>query len=90
MIGLNSHGWHGTTAGFVATYDDYVQSQALPGFGTATRDAASGELMWVNAGISYNYSDTLTLNGKRTTVYATGLTNISVWHLGGNNQWFSP
>jgi len=89
VIGLNNYGYHGTTDGYSFTIDTYAQSQSLPGFGTATRNSSSGEMVWAQGGVSYNYSDQTTLDGKKTAVYATGLDQISVWHLGGN-LWFSP
>lgn len=88
VIGLNSYGYHGATGGYHITIDTYAQSQNMPGFSTAKRDSASMEMMWTNAGISYNYSDSTTLDSKLQTVLSVGITNVSAWHLGGN-LWFS-
>jgi len=88
VIGLNSYGYHGQTGNDIVVADTYQQSTKYPGFSTATRDASSGEMMWKDAGISYDYSDTTTITGKVQAVVNAGLTNVSIWHLGGN-QWLN-
>lgn len=90
IIGLNSYGYHGKIGAYTAMSNDtYEQSSQYPGFASATRDSASGEMTWTNNGIFYDYSDSTTLDKKLQTVLATGLSNMSVWHLGGSNPWFS-
>src|SRR5450755_431837 len=88
IVGINSYGYVGVTGAYSATIHTYSQSQGDPGFATATRDTSSGEMMWATGGNSYDYSDATTLNGKQAAIYATGVVNISVWHLGGN-LWFT-
>lgn len=89
VIGLNSYGYHGTPGTYTNMPNDtYEQSSQYPGFANATRDAASGEMMWHNGTTFYDYSDAATLDLKLKTVLATGLSTVSVWHLGGN-KWFS-
>lgn len=88
VIGLNSYGYHGQAGSSVVIADTYQQSTKYPGFATATRDRSSGEMMWEDAGISYDYSDAITITGKVQAVVDTGLTNVSIWHLGGN-QWIN-
>ena len=87
IVGVNSYGYHAKVGSYTVTKDIYQQSTQLPGFGTATRDASSGEMMWTNAGIFYDYSDSTTLQGKLNVVLQSGIQTVSVWHLGGN-QWF--
>ena len=87
VIGIPSYGYHGATGSTAITEDTYVQSQAYPGYNTATRDSSSGEMMWTHAGISYDYADAETLAAKRVTIEQLGIRYISVWSLGGN-LWF--
>lgn len=89
VIGIPSYGYHGRTKSYQMSKDTYEQSMRFPGFATATRDSSSGEMMWTQNGISYDYSDTKTLDMKLGVITDAGLTNVSVWHLGGN-LWFSP
>lgn len=87
VIGMPSYGYHGTTGGYSITIDTYTQSTGYTGFNTATRNA-DYEMVWANAGTSYDYQDTSGLNSKRTVIENKGIKNISVWHIGGN-QWFT-
>ena len=87
VIGIPSYGYHGATGSTAITEETYVQSQAYPGYNTATRDSSSGEMMWTHAGISYDYADVETLAAKRVTIERLGIHYISVWSLGGNH-WF--
>jgi Predicted glycosyl hydrolase len=88
IVGINSYGYHGKTGAYAAIKDTYQQSMLLPGFNTAKRDASSGEMTWTANGISYDYSDSTSLNLKLQTVLNSGISSVSVWHLGGN-QWFT-
>jgi len=90
VIGLNSYGYHSSTKAAKNIIEDtYEQSMNFPGFSTAVRDSSSGEMMWSNPdGSFYDYSDSVTLQGKLNVVQSLGIPNVSVWHLGGN-QWFS-
>jgi spore germination protein YaaH len=87
VVGLNSYGYHGNIGSYNITKDTYEQSTQLPGFSTATRDKSSSEMTWTNENVFYDYSDSTTLQDKLNIVQNLGITNISVWHLGGN-QWF--
>ena len=87
VIGIPSYGYHGATGSTAITEDTYVQSEAYPGYTTATRDSSSAEMMWTHAGISYDYADAETLAAKRVTIERLGIHYISVWSLGGN-PWF--
>lgn len=87
IMGMPSYGYHATTGGYSITIDTKTQSTALPGYGTATRNA-DHEMNWVNGGTSYFYQDTTGMNSKRSVIEAKGITKVSVWHLGGND-WFT-
>ncbi len=88
VIGLPSYGYYGATGTYNITDNvTYVLMQQQPGFSTATRDPNSGELRWTNSGNSYVYCDATSINQKISTVTATGLSQISIWSLGGNNPW---
>lgn len=87
VLGLPSYGYHGTTDGFTFTLDTKAQSAGFTGYGTATRNG-DYEMTWVNAGTSYIFQDSAGMNSKRSVIEAKGVTNISVWHLGGND-WFT-
>jgi Glycosyl hydrolases family 18 len=88
VIGLNSYGYHGIPGTYEnMPTDTYAQSAQYPGFATALRDASSGEMLWTHDGTVYDYSDTTTLTMKLNAVLATGLSTVSVWHLGGGNAW---
>jgi spore germination protein YaaH len=90
VLGIPSYGYHGPTGSTNGIkIDTYSQSKTYPGFAKAQRDPASGEMMWREGGISYDYSDTQTLDDKLQIVEQAGISQISVWHLGGN-AWFSP
>jgi len=88
VMGIPSYGYHETTEGYSITIDTKAQSSALTGYSGATRDAASEEMNWENEGVSYFYQDTTGMNAKREIIEAKGITNVSVWHLGGND-WFT-
>jgi len=88
VIGIPSYGYHGTDGSYNITIDTYAQSQTDPGFSTATRDSSSSEMTFKHGKTDYFYQDQIAMDTKEATVFATGLSNISVWHLGGN-LWFS-
>ncbi len=88
VIGIPSYGYHGPTGTYAITIDTDAQSQMYAGYDTASRDSASDEMMWTSGNRVYDYSDSTTLNDKRTLLENLGVKFVSVWHLGGN-QWFS-
>lgn len=88
VIGMPSYGYHGTTGGFSITLDAYKDSVGYTGFSSATRDSESQEMMFTNAGSSYVFSDTVTLNAKRKAIEDMGIQKVSVWYMGGN-LWFN-
>ncbi|MER8188088.1 ricin-type beta-trefoil lectin domain protein [Kitasatospora sp. NPDC094015] len=53
------------------------------------RDPASGEIRWSSGGKFYDYVDQVALDAKLKVVRDLGVTDVSVWALGGGNAWFS-
>lgn len=86
IVGVNSYGYHGAAKSYNITKDTYQQSTQLPGFNTAKRDASSGEMVWAQGGISYDYSDSVSIQGKINAILNNGIQAVSVWHLGGGNK----
>ncbi len=72
----------------------YVTMRNLPGFPTtpsaveSLRDPSSGEIRWEAGGEFHDYVDATALNAKLQTVENMGVTDISVWSLGGE-PWFT-
>ncbi|MFG2916356.1 ricin-type beta-trefoil lectin domain protein [Kitasatospora sp. NPDC048298] len=54
------------------------------------RDPASGEIRWSSGGRFYDYVDQTALDSKLKVATDLGITEVSVWALGGGNAWFSP
>ena len=88
VIGMPSYGYHGPTGTSTITIDTNAQSQTYAGYSAASRDSSSDEMMWTRGNTWYDYSDSISLNDKRTLLESLGVKFVSVWHLGGN-QWFS-
>jgi spore germination protein YaaH len=96
-VGLPSYGYHTTTCSkvkHVTSNVAYVTMEHEPGFSTdpatvaARRDPGSGEIRWSQDGVFYDYVDSTSLNAKLSVVEALGITDVSVWSLGGE-PWFS-
>ncbi|GAA1251425.1 hypothetical protein GCM10009665_47640 [Kitasatospora nipponensis] len=66
-----------------------------PGYSTdpqviaSRRDPDSGEIRWSSGGAFYDYVDQTALDSKLALVRSLGVSNVSVWALGGGNAWFS-
>ena len=91
-VGLPSYGYTTTTCArvkHVTSNVAYVTMQNEPGFPktpTAVeglRDPSSGEIRWKSNGAFYDYTDATALNAKLHTVENAGVTDVSVWSLGG-------
>lgn len=96
-IGIPSYGYTTTTCGKVAhvtTNVAYVTMEDEPGFPTTPtgvgtlRDPGSGEIRWRSGNVLYDFVDATALNAKLEVVGAMGVTDVSVWSLGGE-PWFS-
>jgi spore germination protein YaaH len=95
-IGIPSYGYTTTTCRKVAHVTSnvaYVTMQSLPGFPSTPaavqnlRDPSSGEIRWTAGGVFHDYVDSSALNAKLAVVEAMGVTDVSVWSLGGE-PWF--
>ncbi len=95
-IGIPSYGYTTTTCKKVAHVTSnvaYVTMRSLPGFPNtpaaveAFRDPSSGEIRWSDNGVFRDFVDSSALNAKLAVVEATGVTDVSVWSLGGE-PWF--
>ncbi len=96
-IGMPSYGYFTTICSQIAHLTDnvaYVNMEMKPGFPTTTsaanavRDPASGELRWVSGGTHYDVVDASALNDKLAVVEYMGISDVSVWSLGGQ-PWFN-
>lgn len=86
-IGLPSYGYQGTKGEYDIKILTREQISKLPGYQTAKRDVASGEMAWQIGNQAYFYQDATSLQMKSDAVQNLGITSVSVWHLGGNS-WF--
>lgn len=95
-IGIPSYGYFTTTCSKVSHVTSnvaYVTMEDEPGFSTnpavvaARRDPGSGEIRWSAGGTFYDYVDATALNAKLQVVESLGITDVSVWSLGGE-PWF--
>jgi spore germination protein YaaH len=96
-VGLPSYGYTTTTCAKVKRVVSnvaYVTMLDEPGFPTtptaveSLRDPNSGEIRWESGGVFYDYVDATALNDKLQTVEDMGITDVSVWSLGGE-PWFT-
>lgn len=88
VIGMPSYGYSATTGAYQVTRKSYTAMKGLKGFANAPRDSESFERMFTIGKMSHVYIDSAGLDAKRALIEAEGITNISVWTLGGN-LWFS-
>ncbi len=95
-IGIPSYGYTTTTCKKVAHVTSnvaYVTMEHWPGFPrtpaavTTLRDPGSGEIRWSSGGIFHDVVDSSALNAKLAVVEGLGVTDVSVWSLGGE-PWF--
>jgi spore germination protein YaaH len=96
-IGLPSYGYTTTSCSkvrHVTSNVPYVTMEGAPGLPTspaavaALRDPSSGEIRWQSGGTFYDYVDAVSLNAKLQRVEDLGVTDVSVWSLGGES-WFT-
>ena len=95
-IGLPAYGYTTTNCKRVARVTSnvaYVTMKNLPGFPStpaavqSLRDPGSGEIRWSAGGVFHDFVDSSALNAKLAVVEAMGVTDVSVWSLGGE-PWF--
>ena len=82
--GIPAAGYSGTTGGYTITNRTYDYLVAQTGFGGATRDADSSEIIWANGGTSYALMDDQAIDDKIAHAEAMGVHRVSIWHLGNN------
>jgi spore germination protein YaaH len=96
-IGLPAYGYTTTTCRKVAHVTSnvaYTTMENEPGFPstpaavTAQRDPSSGEVRWSSGSTFYDYVDATALDAKLAVVESMGVTDVSVWSLGGE-PWFT-
>ena len=96
-IGIPSYGYTTTTCKKVAHVTSnvaYVTMENESGFPTspadvtALRDPSSGEIRWESGNVFHDFVDATALQSKLGVVEALGVTDVSVWSLGGE-PWFS-
>jgi spore germination protein YaaH len=96
-IGLPSYGYTTSSCNkvrHVTSNVPYVMMQNESGFPTSSaaveslRDPNSGEIRWQSNGVFYDYVDATALNAKLQIVENMGVSDVSVWSLGGE-PWFS-
>ena len=96
-IGIPAYGYLTATCSQIADITDnvaYVTMEKEPGFPTtaaavdALRDPSSGEIRWTSGKTRYDYVDATALNDKLEVVETMGVTDVSVWSLGGQ-PWFN-
>lgn len=87
-FGIPSYGYKGILGTSNITLLTYDEIKKESGFGSATRDSASGELTWQSGNNVYFYQDFQSMAIKLKTIEDLGITSVSVWHLGGN-PWFA-
>lgn len=86
IAGIPSAGYSGATGGYSITGRTYDYLSVQTGFSGASRDAASGELIWANGGISYAAIDDTAIQLKVAQAEAVGIYKYALWHV-GNNQY---
>lgn len=96
-IGLPSYGYTTTLCKKVAHVTSnvaYVTMRNEAGFPSTSagveslRDPSSGEIRWDAGGVFHDYVDATALNDKLQTVEGMGVSDVSVWSLGGE-PWFT-
>jgi len=84
VAGIPAAGYSGATGGYSITGRTYDYLAAQTGFGGASRDAGSGELIWANAGTSYAAIDDTAVQLKVAQAEAVGIFKYALWHIGDN------
>ncbi len=84
IAGLPAHGYFGATGGYSLTNSNYKILTGKPGFATAGRDLASGELIWASSGISYVSVDDIALDMKVAVCEELGIYEHCLWYIGDN------
>lgn len=65
----------------------YSNASGWAGFSAAAREKTSLEMMWSTGGVTYVYSDAVTLNAKIAACLDNGISNIAIYYVGSSNPW---
>ena len=84
VAGLPSVGYSGVTGSYAPTERTYDYLSALPGFSGASRDAASGEIIWADGGSTYCAIDDTAIQLKVERAEEVGVYAYALWHCGEN------
>jgi spore germination protein YaaH len=96
-VGLPAYGYTTTSCTkvkHISSNVPFVTMEDESGFPTtpqaieSLRDPSSGEIRWQSNGVFHDYVDATALNAKLQVVENMGVSDISVWSLGGE-PWFS-
>ena len=87
-IGVPSYGYQARISGGPIQIKTKEQLENVAGFSGAERDVESMEMMWRNRGVQYVYQDSESIQAKVDTILESGVGNVSIWHLGGNDWFF--
>ncbi|ORX99868.1 glycoside hydrolase [Basidiobolus meristosporus CBS 931.73] len=87
VIGLPSYGYTASLGQYNIKNLSLEQIKHLNGYHGGIRDNSSAEIIKVVGNTVYVSNDRESMNVKRKLVESLGATQVSVWHLGGND-WF--
>lgn len=88
VIGIPSYGYTGTRGKWDISILTLDQVKGADGYIGGKRDPASAEVFKDVNGKIYCSNDKVSLNAKRAMAESKGVKHISVWHIGGGNEWF--
>ncbi len=97
VVGIPSYGYIARSCASTTAVRDnvpYVTMQEQPGFPSSPpdvathRDPGSGEIRWRVGQTQYDYVDAIAMRSKLRLIQGLGITEVSVWALGGN-PWFT-
>jgi len=89
VIGLPSYGYSGTPGKYDINILTLDQIKAANGYVGGKRDVSSQEMMKLVGGKVYVSNDTTSMNAKLQVLKSAGVTQVSVWHAGGGNEFFT-
>lgn len=86
VAGIPAAGYSGATEEYTITGRTYDYLIAQTGFGDASRDSGSGEIIWADDGTSYALVDDTAIQQKVAQAEGMGVYAYALWHV-GNNQY---
>ncbi|KAI9001606.1 glycoside hydrolase superfamily [Gaertneriomyces semiglobifer] len=88
VIGLPSYGYTASVGQWDIKILTLSQIKAQNGYEGGVRDGNSGEVFKIVGNKVWVSNDQTSLNIKAAVVRSLGVKHLSVWHLGGGNEWF--